>query len=111
MPKLSRLRPGCAGSKRLGNPLAMGSQQILNERANLVEIEFRRRVRIEHRRIVKEPGISLEDGFDGECLHVHVRLHQGGKMRRKATDANRLDSVLVDRTWHLNATSVGKIFD
>ena len=111
MPKLSSLRFRCFGSKGLGDPLAMGSQQIVNEGANLVKIEFRRCVRINHRSIMNEPRIPLEDCFHRKCLNVHVGLHQGGKVGRDATDANRLDPVLVDDTGHLNAAPVGKVFD
>lgn len=89
----------------------MGSQQVVNESANLVEIEFRRRVGINHRSIMEEPRISLEDCFDGKFLDVDVGLHQSGKMRGNATDPNRLDTVLVDHTWDLNTAASGEIFD
>src|SRR5262245_49825796 len=89
----------------------MGSQQVVNKGANLVEIEFRRSVRIKHGSIVNESRISLEDSFDGKFLDVDVGLHQSGKVRRNATDPNRLDPVLIDHTRHLNTAPVGKIFD
>ena len=42
------------GSKRFGNPLAMGGEQIVDEGADLIEIEFSGGVRIQHGRVMDE---------------------------------------------------------
>ena len=60
------------GSKRFGNPLAMGGEKLIDEGADLIEIEFSGGVRVQHGRVIDEAMIALEDRFDRQGLHVNV---------------------------------------
>ena len=89
----------------------MSSNEIIYQAPYLVEIEFRCSMRIQHRRMIYSLWILLENRFDGERLHVYVRLHQCGKMGWNSPDLNRLDPVFVDDARHFDAAAERQIVD
>ena len=57
------------GSKRFGNPFSMGGEKIVDEGADLIEIELSGGMRIQHGRVIDEVAIALEDRFNGQGLY------------------------------------------
>ena len=55
--------------------------------------------------MMNKTGIALEDRFNCQGLHVDVGLHESCELGRNASNANRLNAVLVDQAGNLNAAT------
>src|SRR5256885_12357340 len=69
-----------------GHELAVCLQQPVDELVDLPERELRRRVRVEHRRVVDVLALPRQRGLDRQRLDVDVRLHQRRELRRQRSD-------------------------
>ena len=54
----------------------MGSKKVVDESADLIEVELGSGVRIQHGCMMNKTGIALEDRFNCQGLHVDVGLHE-----------------------------------
>src|SRR6516165_8359710 len=98
----SSLRPAAYPSVQWWNPVAVGGEQGVDKIVDLVEVEFRRGMRVEHRGLVDVVAATGERRLDRQLLHVYVGADHAGQLRRKCADAGRLDAVAVDEARHLD---------
>src|SRR5438046_2143401 len=61
-------------------------QQQVDELVDLPERELGGRVRVEHRRLIDVLALAGQRRLDRQRLHVDVRLHQRGELRRQRSD-------------------------
>ena len=64
----------------------MRGDQVFDERADLAQVQFGRRVRIEHGGVVDMVAILGQKGLHRQFLHVHICTHQCGQLRREVGD-------------------------
>ena len=89
----------------------MGNQQLVDHGVNLLDIEYRRRMRIKHGCMIHVLALSLQDGFDDQFLNIHVGAHQGRELHRQLTDPRRLHTVVIDQTRHFDGAALWQIVD
>lgn len=89
----------------------MSRDQIIDKAVNLVQVKLGRRVRIHHRRVVDMLPITGQGGLYRQSLHIDIRLHGCGQLRRQDTDVGRLDAICIDQTGNLDATPNRQILD
>ena len=86
-------------------------QKIIDQVPDLIEVKFRRRVRIQHRCMVNPISVLLQNCFDRQGLDIDIRLHQGCEMGRNLPNLNWLNAAFIDDTRNFHAAIKGQIFD
>src|SRR5439155_700898 len=76
-----------------GHEGAVGLQQEVDELVDLAQRQLGSGVRVEHGRVVDVFALAGESGFHRQRLHVHVRLDQGGQLRRQRAHGPRHDAA------------------
>src|SRR5262245_13047510 len=71
-------------------PIAVGRDQVVDQRPDLIEAQLGGGVRVEHRGVVDMLTLAGQRGLDGQRLYVDVSLHQRGQVRRQRADLGRL---------------------
>src|SRR5689334_23154495 len=86
-----------------GSLLRVGLQEPVHEVVDLLEGELRRRVRVEHGRVVGVLEPAGERRLDGQLLDVDVGADEGRQLRRQLADGLGGDSSRIGQAGHLDA--------
>ena len=89
----------------------MSGEQIVNQRPDLIEVKLCRGMRVHHCRVIDSRRILLQNGFNGQLLHVNVRLHERGEVGWDSSDSNGLDSIFIHETRNLNTAAGRQVID
>ena len=83
--------------------------QLVCHRPDLVEVEFRRRVWIQHSGVIDVVTVLGHQGFYGHFLHGNIGPHQADKLLGKMSNGCWLDAVPVNQTWEFDRAALGKV--
>jgi hypothetical protein len=96
----------------------MRDQQIIHQFFDLVEVQFRARVRVEHCSVVNMFAILVQKCAHHKFLHIYVSAHQGDQLWRYLR-ANKLAITVFDSyedildkcadAWNFFANDPGRI--
>src|SRR5690606_1992270 len=98
-------------SQGLGYQFAVRGKQIVDQRADLLQVQLGGRVRVQHGGVIDVLALAGDGGFNRQLLDVHVRAHERGQLGRNLAHAGWLDAVRVDEARHLDAAALRQLVD
>lgn len=81
----------------------MGLKEIVDQRPDLIEREFRRSVGIQHRGMISVLPIARQRRLHGEGLDIDVRADEAGQLGRKGPDVDGVETRAIHHHRHLDA--------
>ena len=82
----------------------MRRQQIIDQMPDLVEVQFSRRMRVQHGGVINMFSLAGQQRFNRQLLDVDIGLHQSGEMRRQMADFLRVQTVPVNQARYFHAS-------
>ena len=94
-----------------GEHVAVGCDEFIDERPDLIEAEFGGGVRVEHGGMIDVLAFAGERGFDDQRLHVDVGLLHGGEMWRHFANVRGLQSAFINEHRDFDAAALWEVVD
>ena len=89
----------------------MGFYQFITHAADIINIQLRRRMRIQHGSLVNIILISRSGSLDGKQLHIDIGLVHCCQLHGQAAYMTGIDSLGIDHTRNLHTGIGGKVIN
>ena len=94
-----------------GQEIVVLLDHVVNKRPYLIRRQLRRGMRIKQSRLIDAIPFLRQRRLDRQSLHGNTQVHYGGELGGYASDADRLNAVVIDMAWNFDDAFVRQILD